>query len=66
MSDFNQPAKLAERMLAPGDGKAEPGVNCPHPSQPTKWATDEPCKKQSGLFITKTPRTFCRPLRRLF
>jgi len=45
---FNQPAKLAERVLAPGDGEAEPGGSSPTWSQPTKWATDETCK-QVGL-----------------
>jgi hypothetical protein len=51
------PAKQAERVLAPGDGEAEPGVLKPHTSQPTKWATDETCKN--------LPTTIFRQLRRL-
>jgi len=38
---FNQPARLAVRMLAPGDGEAEPGETQPIYVQPTEWATDE-------------------------
>ena len=30
---FNQPAKLAERVLAPGDGEAEPGEPNHHTSR---------------------------------
>jgi len=33
---FNQPAKLAERVLAPGDGEAEPGEPKPQTSEPTE------------------------------
>ena len=37
---FNQPAKLAERVLAPGDGEAEPGVIASNFREPAKLATD--------------------------
>ena len=37
---FNQPAKLAERVLAPGDGEAEPGVTAGNFKEPAKLATD--------------------------
>ena len=33
---FDQPAKLAGRVLAPGDGLAEPGVETNDASEPTK------------------------------
>jgi hypothetical protein len=33
---FNQPAKLAERVLAPGDGGAEPGVTATNFREPAK------------------------------
>src|SRR5258706_3294902 len=36
----NQPAKLAERALAPGDGEAEPGVTATSSREPAKLATD--------------------------
>jgi hypothetical protein len=42
---FNQPAKRAERVLAPGEGEAEPGEPNQRTSQPTKWATDNTYKK---------------------
>jgi hypothetical protein len=60
---LNQPAKLAERVLAPGDGEAEPGEPNQPKSQPTKWATDETRKNQSGLKVFHY--TLCRQLRRL-
>src|SRR6185369_10599752 len=37
---FNQPAKRAERVLAPGDGEAEPGVTATIFGEPAKLATD--------------------------
>ena len=37
---FNEPAKLAERVLAPGDGEAEPGVTDSHFREPAKPARD--------------------------
>jgi hypothetical protein len=37
---LNQPAKLAERVLAPGDGEAEPGVTASNFREPAKRATD--------------------------
>jgi len=60
---FNQPAKQAKRVLAPGDGEAEPGETEPNTSQPTKWATDETCKK---VLHQKSPTNICRQLRRLW
>jgi hypothetical protein len=37
---FIQPAKQAERVLAPGDGEAEPGVTATNFREPAKLATD--------------------------
>jgi hypothetical protein len=37
---FNQPAKLADRVVAPGDGPAEPGEHNPKRIRATKCATD--------------------------
>ena len=36
----NEPAKQAERVLAPGDGEAEPGVTAGNFKEPAKLATD--------------------------
>src|SRR4029450_11794572 len=36
----NEPAKLAERVLAPGDGEAEPGVTATNLREPAQLATD--------------------------
>jgi hypothetical protein len=33
----NQPAKRAERVLAPGDGEAEPGVTAPYSESLRSW-----------------------------
>ena len=41
LEENNEPAKRAERVLAPGDGEAEPGETNQTDVQPTKWATDE-------------------------
>ena len=38
---FHEPAKRAERVLAPGDGDAEPGVTASNFREPAKLATDE-------------------------
>jgi len=57
---LNQPAKLAVRVLAPGDGEAEPGETNQHTFQPTKWVTDETWKTD-----WTTSATICRRLRRL-
>jgi len=37
---FNEPAKLAGRVVAPGDGEAEPGVTAINFREPAKLATD--------------------------
>jgi len=37
---LNQPAKQADRVLAPGDGEAEPGVTITNLMEPAKRATD--------------------------
>ncbi|HYU99431.1 MAG TPA: hypothetical protein VE977_11420 [Pyrinomonadaceae bacterium] len=37
---FNEPAKLAERVIAPGDGEAEPGVTASNFGEPAKLAKD--------------------------
>jgi hypothetical protein len=37
---LNQPAKLAERVVASGDGEAEPGVTATDFQEPAKLATD--------------------------
>ena len=39
-SSFNEPAKRARRVIAPGDGKAEPGVMDINFREPAKRATD--------------------------
>ena len=44
VESFSEPAKQAERVVAPGDGEAEPGVTSNTRSKPTKWATDETFK----------------------
>ena len=54
---FNQPAKRAERVLAPGHGEAEPGVTVTIFPEPAKLATD-PGRDIFARFI-------CRPLRGL-
>jgi len=54
---FNQPAQLAARVLAPGDGEAEPGVTATIVGEPAKLATD-PSRAIFARFI-------CRPLRGL-
>jgi hypothetical protein len=64
----NQPVKLAERVLAPGDGEAEPGEPNAYAPQPTKWATHETCKKAAwtrGFCYKNTSTIICRQLRRL-
>ncbi len=40
MKPSNQPAKLADRVIAPGDGEAEPGVSAKKLGEPAKLATD--------------------------
>ena len=35
-----EPAKLADRVIAPGEGSAEPGVTIANPTEPAKLATD--------------------------
>ncbi|MGI9065878.1 MAG: hypothetical protein ACR2HX_05665 [Pyrinomonadaceae bacterium] len=40
MKASNQPAKLADRVIAPGDGAAEPGVSAKKLREPAKLATD--------------------------
>ena len=37
---FDEPAKQAARMLAPGDGEAEPGVTGQRENEPAKLATE--------------------------
>ena len=37
---FTKPAKQAERVIAPGDGEAEPGVTAGNFKEPAKLATD--------------------------
>lgn len=54
---FNQPAKRAARVLAPGDGEAEPGVTATIVGEPAELATD-PGRAIFARFI-------CRPLRGL-
>jgi len=54
---FNQPAKLAAKVLAPGDGEAEPGVMATIFGEPAQPATD-PSRAIFARFI-------CRPLRGL-
>ena len=48
---IQQPAKQAVRVLAPGDGEAEPGERTQYASQPTKWATDDMRHNQPGLRV---------------
>jgi hypothetical protein len=62
---FKQPAKLAERVLAPGDGEAEPGVTATNFREPAKLATDD----SRGILLIKNldskpffARFICRPL----
>jgi hypothetical protein len=62
---FDQPAKQADRVLAPGDGEAEPGEPTQSMSQPTKWATDEICQNDSSSSFQNTASNICRQLRRL-
>ena len=38
--DSTEPAKLADRVIAPGDGAAEPGERNPKRVRATKCATD--------------------------
>jgi hypothetical protein len=48
---FNQPAKLADIVIAPGEGSRAWGNEKPKCSEPTKWATEETLKvvpDQSG------------------
>ena len=40
MKAFKEPAKLADRVIAPGDGAAEPGVTTANLIEPAKLATD--------------------------
>jgi len=42
---FNQPAKLAERVLAPGDGEAEPGVQVQHGPSPRSGRQMKPANR---------------------
>ena len=37
---ITEPAKLADRVIAPGEGSAEPGVNFSKSTKPAKLATD--------------------------
>ena len=64
---FKQPAKLADRVLAPGDGEAEPGVTATNFREPAKLATDSSrvlCSEQSRVQDV-VARFICRPLRGL-
>ncbi|MGH9872805.1 MAG: hypothetical protein ACRD9S_10095 [Pyrinomonadaceae bacterium] len=40
MKAFEEPGKLADRVIAPGDGAAEPGVKTANLTEPAKLATD--------------------------
>ena len=41
LKTFNQPAKQADRVIAPGDGEAEPGeLPSSKESSPRRWATE--------------------------
>ncbi|MGH9874719.1 MAG: hypothetical protein ACRD9S_19875 [Pyrinomonadaceae bacterium] len=40
MKAFKKPAKLAGRVIAPGDGTAEPGVTTANLTEPAELATD--------------------------
>ena len=40
MKAFNQPAKRADRVIAPGEGAAEPGVTKQDLTEPAKLAID--------------------------
>ena len=40
MKAFKEPAKLADRVIASGDGVAEPGVTTATLTEPAKLATD--------------------------
>ena len=65
VGSFNEPAKQAERVLAPGEGEAEPGVRTTNFREPAKLATDasQTMKKlESNLFLAGF---ICRPLRGL-
>ena len=56
---LNQPAKQADRILAPGDGEAEPGVTTPISKSLRSW-------RQMVVEVVQPVCTFiCRPLRGL-
>ncbi len=50
MEPSNQPAKLADRVLAPGDGFAEPGVLEMDSGEPAKLAIDGLVKRLPNHF----------------
>ncbi|HYU99452.1 MAG TPA: hypothetical protein VE977_11525 [Pyrinomonadaceae bacterium] len=47
----NEPAEQAERVLAPGDGEAEPGVTATNFQEPAKLATDSSLGGPSAHFV---------------
>ena len=51
---LNQPAKLAVRVLAPGDGEAESGVTAIDFREPAKLATEG----SGSILVMKKPLSF--------
>jgi len=60
MEPFNQPAKQAERVLAPGDGEAEPGDQTQRMPSPRSGRQMKGAEHNSGSLL-QTPQVSVSP-----